>query len=322
MDDYQVRTPTDIIGQHIHLPKWDLTTTDGAANGWNYEDGTLSPGAVRERIHAINEWNIEHVCMATAIVPPTADATQRRGRCTSHVCPPARSRQQTVAVPDADGRRAPVLRPRSGAPTGSARARRCSAGSPTRWSTPTASIAAWASSSRTTTTVRRRTSRSACTPRCWRSPPARPGSTTRPARSSAPARRHDVACLADDAGRRRRPDLVAGGDSSAHRRAGRHQRRSRRRSATFREFYFEFSDFQHAYEKGHLRRRERPGSAPITQYTPPPAGFNPIAWIPNATNVLRRHGRSRTRSAWRSTRRRATRSTRSIRTSSSRRRTA
>ena len=23
MDDYQVRTPTDVIGQHIHLPKWD-----------------------------------------------------------------------------------------------------------------------------------------------------------------------------------------------------------------------------------------------------------------------------------------------------------
>jgi manganese oxidase len=56
-DDYQVRTPTDIIGQHIHLPKWDLTTTDGSANGWNYEDGTLSPGAVRERIHAINHFN-------------------------------------------------------------------------------------------------------------------------------------------------------------------------------------------------------------------------------------------------------------------------
>ena len=54
MDDYEVRTPTDIIAQHIHLPKWDLTTSDGAANGWNYEDGTLSPGAVQERIHAIN----------------------------------------------------------------------------------------------------------------------------------------------------------------------------------------------------------------------------------------------------------------------------
>ena len=57
LDDFQVRTPTDIIGQHIHLPKWDLTTGDGAANGWNYEDGTHSPGAVRERIHAINEFN-------------------------------------------------------------------------------------------------------------------------------------------------------------------------------------------------------------------------------------------------------------------------
>jgi len=57
MDDYQVRTPTDIIGQHIHLPKWDLTTTDGAANGWNYEDGTLSPGTVQERIEAIRVFN-------------------------------------------------------------------------------------------------------------------------------------------------------------------------------------------------------------------------------------------------------------------------
>ncbi|MHC4091751.1 MAG: hypothetical protein ACYSVY_16040, partial [Planctomycetota bacterium] len=56
LDDYQVRTPTDIIGQHIHLPKWDLTTADGAANGWNYEDGTLSPGMVVENIHAINQY--------------------------------------------------------------------------------------------------------------------------------------------------------------------------------------------------------------------------------------------------------------------------
>jgi hypothetical protein len=57
LDDYQVRTPTDIIGQHIHLPKWDLTSADGSANGWNYEDGTLSPQAVVEMIHAINAWN-------------------------------------------------------------------------------------------------------------------------------------------------------------------------------------------------------------------------------------------------------------------------
>jgi hypothetical protein len=57
MDDYQVRTPTDVIGQHIHLPKWDLPSADGSANGWNYEDGTFSPGMVRGRIHAINKWN-------------------------------------------------------------------------------------------------------------------------------------------------------------------------------------------------------------------------------------------------------------------------
>jgi hypothetical protein len=59
LDDYQVRTPTDIIGQHIHLPKWDLTSADGSANGWNYEDGTLSPQAVVEMIEAINHWNTD-----------------------------------------------------------------------------------------------------------------------------------------------------------------------------------------------------------------------------------------------------------------------
>jgi len=60
LDDYQVRTPTDIIGQHIHLPKWDLVSADGSANGWNYEDGTLSPEAVDEMIHAINAWQDAH----------------------------------------------------------------------------------------------------------------------------------------------------------------------------------------------------------------------------------------------------------------------
>ncbi len=56
LDDFQVRTPTDVIGQHIHLPKWDLTAADGAANGWNYEDGTLSPAAVVESIDAIRAY--------------------------------------------------------------------------------------------------------------------------------------------------------------------------------------------------------------------------------------------------------------------------
>ncbi|MCY1286580.1 hypothetical protein D9M70_355560 [compost metagenome] len=57
LDDYQVRTPTDVVGQHIHLPKWDVVSADGAANGWNYEDGVLSPATVVERIHAIREFN-------------------------------------------------------------------------------------------------------------------------------------------------------------------------------------------------------------------------------------------------------------------------
>ncbi|HEX6095409.1 MAG TPA: copper oxidase [Thermoanaerobaculia bacterium] len=54
-DDFQVRTPTDITGQHIHLVKFDVTASDGAANGYNYEDGSFSPDDVLERIHAINE---------------------------------------------------------------------------------------------------------------------------------------------------------------------------------------------------------------------------------------------------------------------------
>lgn len=54
MDDFQIRTPTDTIGQHIHLVKFDVTSSDGSGNGFNYEDGTFSPQEVIERIDAIN----------------------------------------------------------------------------------------------------------------------------------------------------------------------------------------------------------------------------------------------------------------------------
>ena len=54
VDDFQVRTPTDILGQHIHLVKFDVTSSDGAGNGFNYEDGTFSPQEVQETIEAIN----------------------------------------------------------------------------------------------------------------------------------------------------------------------------------------------------------------------------------------------------------------------------
>ncbi len=51
-DDFQVRTPTDVIGQHIHLVKFDVTSSDGSGNGWNYEDGTLARDEIAERIAA------------------------------------------------------------------------------------------------------------------------------------------------------------------------------------------------------------------------------------------------------------------------------
>jgi hypothetical protein len=55
VDDYQVNTPTDIIGQHIHLVKFDVTSSDGAANGYNYEDGTISYQEVQELVDHVNQ---------------------------------------------------------------------------------------------------------------------------------------------------------------------------------------------------------------------------------------------------------------------------
>jgi hypothetical protein len=57
LDDFQVRTPTDVLGQHIHLVKFDVLASDGSGNGFNYEDGAFSPGEVRERIDAIRAGN-------------------------------------------------------------------------------------------------------------------------------------------------------------------------------------------------------------------------------------------------------------------------
>jgi hypothetical protein len=60
LDDFQVFQGTDIIGQHIHLVKFDVTSSDGAGNGWNYESGGFSPEKVRERIDANNAWLTTH----------------------------------------------------------------------------------------------------------------------------------------------------------------------------------------------------------------------------------------------------------------------
>ncbi|MGC4026885.1 MAG: hypothetical protein QM744_18140 [Mesorhizobium sp.] len=52
LDDFQVKTPTDTIGQHIHLVKFDVTSSDGSGNGFNYEDGTLAADEIAARICA------------------------------------------------------------------------------------------------------------------------------------------------------------------------------------------------------------------------------------------------------------------------------
>jgi hypothetical protein len=72
LDDFQVRTPTDIVGQHIHLVKFDVTASDGAANGFNYEDGTLAPADVQDRINAIKKTGgLMGFDEATGFVDPT-----------------------------------------------------------------------------------------------------------------------------------------------------------------------------------------------------------------------------------------------------------
>ena len=59
LDDFQIKTPTDTIGQHIHLVKFDVTSSDGSGNGFNYEDGTLAPDEIAHRICAAKNAEME-----------------------------------------------------------------------------------------------------------------------------------------------------------------------------------------------------------------------------------------------------------------------
>lgn len=63
LDDFQVRTPTDTVGQHIHLVKFDVTSSDGSGNGWNYEDGTFAADELATRR-----------CASAGSVTPVEDA--------------------------------------------------------------------------------------------------------------------------------------------------------------------------------------------------------------------------------------------------------
>ncbi len=79
LDDFQVRTPTDTIGQHIHLVKFDVMSSDGSGNGWNYEDGTFAQGAIRERIEASRRPDgaaRDEAGQPVALTPPRPDQYQ------------------------------------------------------------------------------------------------------------------------------------------------------------------------------------------------------------------------------------------------------
>ncbi len=102
LDDFQIYTPTDTIGQHIHLVKFDVTSSDGSGNGWNYEDGTFSPEEVRERVFAYNKAIKKAADAGGPVKPPLTfkthplfdadcqagdkhcDALKRKGTCPPH----------------------------------------------------------------------------------------------------------------------------------------------------------------------------------------------------------------------------------------------
>ena len=84
LDDFQIFSPTDVIGQHIHLVKFDVTSSDGSGNGWNYEDGTLAADEIRERIIAYNKFLNKKVMKPkthSMFKPGGAMAGDKRGYC-------------------------------------------------------------------------------------------------------------------------------------------------------------------------------------------------------------------------------------------------
>jgi len=75
-DPFQVETPVDTIGQHIHLVKFDVTSSDGSANGFNYEDGTYAYDHIAhliEATHAPGGGIVAHPDLAAAEMPATLE---------------------------------------------------------------------------------------------------------------------------------------------------------------------------------------------------------------------------------------------------------
>jgi len=72
LDDFQVKTPTDTIGQHIHLVKFDVTASDGSGNGWNYEDGTFAADELAARRCAALQGSVSNNVPGSSFRQPAA----------------------------------------------------------------------------------------------------------------------------------------------------------------------------------------------------------------------------------------------------------
>ena len=81
LDDFQVRTPTDTIGQHIHLVKFDVTASDGSGNGWNYEDGTLAADEIAARICAARNGLVSGGSIVASRAPGVLAIREAPGLC-------------------------------------------------------------------------------------------------------------------------------------------------------------------------------------------------------------------------------------------------
>lgn len=110
LDAFQLNVPTDIIGQHIHLVKFDVQASDGGANGFNYEDGTPSAPEVVARIKAVRKHN--------ACDPTVSDPEQLKkiaqglvsGIAATSTCPVAEPHPWFASRPDWNGGQITVQR--------------------------------------------------------------------------------------------------------------------------------------------------------------------------------------------------------------------
>ena len=227
LDDFQVRTPTDIIGQHIHLVKFDVTASDGAANGFNYEDGTFAPergassastpSGPRTAAPPSDARNGTFACPLAEAAPASAPVRQRHGRGSARRPRPALVRRpgprQRGQRPDAAHRLHPrplrPLDPPAGRPLRrpGGRARPARPGATTRPATRSASAAhdggptTWQRGHRSRPTEPRATASS-----CSSSP-----TSSSPTRRTAPAGSTGLSAPLRRSGRRDQPAGPRGG---------------------------------------------------------------------------------------------------------------